>query len=170
MDPPFAATAAADTSGPLSPPVCDVLAYPDGLYQYIYHVALVLHPTHIFAAFHYGKPECGVMNLVLYGASLNYWRLPLMGSWRRLFDRIVAKLVIGYTFYLSLSTTNWWVTALPIAVGSSCYFVSIVLDHRGYTGIAAFLHCMIHVLVSFGATMTYRDLSFRQSFCPLNLQ
>ncbi len=166
MDSEFSASA----SDALSPPVCDVLAYPDGIYQYIYHVALVLHPTHIFAAFHYGKPECGVMNLVLYGASLNYWRLPLMDSWRRLFDRIVAKIVIGYTLYLSLSTSNWWVTAFPIVVGSSCYFVSILLDRRGYTKIAAFLHCMIHVLVSLGATMTYRDLSLHPSVCPLDLQ
>jgi hypothetical protein len=135
------------------------LGYPHGIYQYIYNLALVLHPSHIFSAFHYGRPECGLMGLALYATSLNYWRYPRIGSWRRVVDMAVAKSTIAYHLYLSLSTSNRWLTTMPISFGSSLYFVSLFLHGRGHNELAAGCHCLLHLLVSFGATMTYRDLS-----------
>ena len=134
-----------------------LLGYPDGIYQYIYNTALIVHPTHIFNAFHYRMPECGILGLTLYGASLNYWRYPKMKSWRRTFDMIIAKTTIAYHFYLSLSTPNKWITTVPITVGGSLYYVSIFLSNRGNIKTAALCHALIHILVSLGASFTYRD-------------
>lgn len=133
------------------------LGYPDGIYQYIFNTALFLHPTHIHAGFYYGMNTCGLMGLALYTTSLNYWRYPLINSYRRTIDMIVAKSSISYHLYLSLYTTNRWITTLPISFGSCLYFLSLYLDKNKYVKSAAFCHCLLHLLVSVGASLTYRD-------------
>ncbi len=135
-----------------------ILGYPNGIYQYIYNIALVLHPFHIYYAFHYKMPECGIFGLILYGTSLNYWRYPRIGSWRRSLDMVVAKSAIAYHLYLSLFTSNKLITTLPIEIGSSLYFISYHLHKKHYHKIAAGMHCILHALVSFGAIFTYSDL------------
>jgi hypothetical protein len=100
----------------------DYLGYPDGIYQYIFNTALFVHPTHIHTGFYYGMNKCGVMGLALYTTSLNYWRYPLMNSTRRTIDMIVAKSSIAYHLYLSLYTSNKFITTLPISAGSGLYF------------------------------------------------
>ena len=137
--------------------MADILGYPDGIYQYIFNTALFLHPTHIFASFYYGMNICGLIGTTLYATSLNYWRYPLLNNIRRTMDMVVAKLSVGYHFYLSLYTTNRLITALPIAIGSGFYFFSIYLEKKKYVKTAACCHCLLHILVSIGATLTYRD-------------
>jgi hypothetical protein len=80
-----------------------------------------------------------------------------MNSYRRTIDMIVAKSSISYHLYLSLYTTNKWITTLPISLGSGLYFVSLYLDKKKYVKSAAFCHCLLHLLVSVGASLTYRD-------------
>jgi hypothetical protein len=136
----------------------DNLGYPDGIYQWIFKTAFIVHPTHIYTGFHYGMNSCGIMGLALYTTSLNYWINPLLNSRRRTIDMIVAKSTIAYHFYLSLYTTNRYLTTLPISVGSGLYFASIVLEkNKKYVKTAAIMHCLLHILVSIGASFTYRD-------------
>ena len=139
------------------------LGYPDGIYQYIFNTALFVHPTHIYTGFYYGMRSSGIMGIALYATSLNYWKYPLLNSYRRTIDMIVAKSTIAYHFYLSLYTTNKLFTTLPICVGSGLYFVSIYLEKKKYTKIAAFCHCLLHTLVSIGASFTYRDYYWNRS-------
>ncbi len=135
----------------------DYLGYPDGIYQYIFNTALFVHPTHIHTGFYYGMNKCGVMGLALYATSLNYWRYPLMNSTRRTIDMIVAKSSIAYHLYLSFYTSNKLITTLPMSIGSGLYFVSLYLDKKKYVKSAALCHCLLHILVSIGASLTYRD-------------
>jgi hypothetical protein len=133
------------------------LAYPDGIYQYIFNIALFTHPSHIYAGFYYGMNVCGIMGLSLYATSLNYWRYPLLNSTRRKIDMIVAKSSIAYHLYLSFYSTNKLVTTLPISVGSGLYFFSLYLEKKKYIKTAALCHCLLHLFVSAGASFLYRD-------------
>ncbi len=138
-----------------SPP-SDELAYPDGIYQYILNMCF-FHPINIIAAFYYGNPICGTMGIVLSITSVNYWRNPLMNSTRRYIDMVVAFIAVPYHIYLSLFTTNKLLCAVPIISGALAYPFSIWLEQKKYIKTAAFFHCVLHGLVIFGATMTYRD-------------
>ncbi len=135
----------------------DILGYPDGVYQYIFNTALFFQPTHIYTGFYYGMNKCGLMGIALYVTSLNYWRYPLLNSTRRTVDMIVAKSSIAYHLYLSLYTSNKLITTLPMSIGSGLYFISLYLEKKKYVKTAACCHCLLHILVSIGASLTYRD-------------
>ena len=133
------------------------LAYPSGIYQCSFYPALFLHPTHIYIGFSCGMTSCTLMGVALYATSLNYWRFPLMSSRRRTIDTVVAKSSIAYHLYLSLHTTNRVLTTLPILTGSGLYVASFYLYEKKYVKSAAVCHCLLHALVSIGASMTYKD-------------
>jgi len=139
------------------------LAYPSGIYQCIFYTALFLHPTHIYVGFSCGMTSCALMGVALYATSLNYWRFPLMSSRRRTMDAVVAKSSIAYHIYLSLNTTNQLLTTLPFLTGSGLYFASFHLYKKKYVKSAAVCHCLLHTLVSLGASMLYKDYYSRQS-------
>ena len=80
-----------------------------------------------------------------------------MNSYRRTIDMIVAKSSIAYHLYSSLYTSNKLITTLPISAGSGLYFLSLYLDKKKYVKSAALCHCLLHILVSIGASLTYRD-------------
>ena len=133
------------------------LTYPDGIYQYIFKITLLIHPTHIYTGFYYKMNICGLMGLLLFATSLNYWRDPLVNSTRRTVDMVVAKSSIAYHLWLSLYTYNKLITTLPISVGSCLYFFSFYLNDKKYVKSAALCHCLLHTFVSIGASLTYRD-------------
>jgi hypothetical protein len=133
------------------------LAYPDGIYQYMFTVMLFIHPNPIYAGFYYGMYKCGIMGIVLCATSLNYWRYPLMNSTRRTVDMVVAKSAFVYHIYLSLYTPNKFITTLPIVLGASMYFISLYLEKKKFIKTAALCHCLIHLIASAGASLTYRE-------------
>jgi len=135
----------------------DELGYPDGLYQYIYKMCF-LHPINICAGFYYGNPIGGAMGLALFGTSLNYWRYPLVKSYRRTIDMVVAFISVPYHIYLSSKTTNKLLCMGPLIFGSAMYPVSILLTKYNYTGTGALCHCLLHLSVIAGVSFTYRDL------------
>ena len=139
------------------------LGYPEGVYQVIFYTALFLHPTHIYVGFSCGMTLCALMGVALYATSLNYWRYPLICSHRRTIDTLVAKSSILYHIYLSFYTTNLLFTTLPLLTGSSLYFASFYLYEKKFIKSAAFCHCLLHGLVSIGASATYRDFYLNQN-------
>ena len=140
------------------------LAYPDGIYQYVFRTALFVGPTHIFTGLYYNMRKCALMGFALYATSLNYWKYPLLNSYARTIDMVVAKCSIAYHLYLSFYTSNMLLTTLPICVGSGLYFVSMYLEKNMWTKTATLCHCMLHVLVSIGATYIYSDLGVNPGF------
>ena len=138
------------------------LTYPDGTYQSIFYTALFLHPTHIYAGFYYEMNEGALMGVALYATSLNYWRHPVMSSRRRTIDTVVAKSSIIYHIYLSFYTTNRGLTTLPFLTGCGLYFASFYLYEKKYVKSAAVCHCLLHALVSIGASMLYKDYYSRK--------
>jgi len=78
-------------------------------------------------------------------------------------DAVVAKSSIAYHIYLSLNTTNQLLTTLPFLTGSGLYFASFHLYKKKYVKSAAVCHCLLHTLVSLGASMLYKDYYSRQS-------
>lgn len=133
------------------------LAYPSGIHQCIFLTALFIHPTHIYHGFYYEMNHCAYMGIALYATSLAYWANPLINSHRRTLDVVVAKSSILYHFYLSLHTQNKISTSLPIVVGSFLYYLSFYFCNFKCTKSAALCHCLLHGLVSFGASATYAD-------------
>jgi hypothetical protein len=102
------------------------LGYPSGLYQCIFYTALLLHPTHIYAGFYYEMNEGGFMGVALYATSLNYWRFPVMKSYRRTIDMVVANTTIARHLYLSVYTPNRMHTTLPFLLGIGFYLLSFI--------------------------------------------
>jgi|LakMenE01Jun11ns_1017448.scaffolds.fasta_scaffold9902875_2 hypothetical protein len=153
------------------------LGYPNGIYQCIFYTALFLHPIHIYVGFSCEMNSCAFMGVALYATSLNYWRNPVMSSYRRTVDAFIAKSSIAYHIYLSFYTRNWFLTTLPFLTGTSLYFVSFYLYDKKYVKCAAFCHCLLHLLVSIGASLTYKDYysqaainNLNQSICHMRLQ
>jgi len=139
----------------------DNLGYPDGIYQYIFKMCF-LHPINISAGFYYGNPIGGAMGLALFGTSLNYWRYPVLKSYRRIMDMVVAFVAVPYHIYLSTKTTNKLLCMGPLVFGSAMYPVSLGFNHYKYFGTGAFCHCLLHLSVIAGATLTYRDICHRK--------
>ena len=140
------------------------LGYPSGLHQCIFYTALFLHPTHIYAGFYYEMNEGGFMGVALYATSLNYWRFPVMKSYRRTIDMVVANTTIARHMYLSFYTTNRMHTTLPFLLGIGFYLLSFHLYEKKYVKTAAICHCLLHMLVSIGASLLYKDYYYlRQS-------
>lgn len=135
-----------------------MLGYPDGIYQYIFKMCF-LHPINICAGFYYGNYIGGAMGVALFGTSLNYWRHPLIDSYRRTVDMIVAFIAVPYHIYLSTKTTNRLACAGPLVFGSVMYPVSKVFYRYNYVAYAAACHCLLHLSVIAGATLTYRDIA-----------
>jgi hypothetical protein len=133
------------------------LGYPSGIYQSIFYTALFIHPIHIWVGFSCGMTSCALMGVALLATSLNYWRYPVICSRRRTIDMVVAKSSIAYHLYLSLYATNRVLTTLPILTGSGLYVASFYLYEKKYVNSAAVCHCLLHALVSIGASMTYKD-------------
>lgn len=131
------------------------LGYPDGIYQYIFYTALLVHPIHIACAFYCQIYHCACMGIALYITSLNYWRLPTMPSFRRTVDMICAKTCILYHLYITFYCRNKWITMVPILLGMCCYAFSLLLYKQGFVWYAAHFHILLHVLVSMGASFTY---------------
>ena len=134
----------------------DELAYPDGLYQYIYNMCF-LHPINICAGFYYGNTIGAIMGLTLFGTSVNYWRYPVLTSYRRIIDMIVAFTCVSYHIYLSLFTHNKLLCAGTIIIGSMMYPLSLYFVKNNYNNYGTLCHCLLHALVILGACFIYRD-------------
>ena len=115
-----------------------------------------MHPINIYAGFYYGNFIGGAMGVALFGTSLNYWRYPLINTKRRTVDMIVAFIAVPYHIYLS---TNRLLCTGPLVFGSVMYPVSKVFYRYNYFGYGAACHCLLHLSVIAGATLTYRDLA-----------
>ena len=132
------------------------LAYPDGIYQYIYKMCF-LHSINIFGGFYYGHKIGGTMGVFLCATSINYWKYPLKSSNRRTIDMIVANICVPYHIYISFFTKNKLLCSTPLLLGASMYPTSIIINKYKYQKTAAVCHCLLHLFVIIGATLTYRD-------------
>lgn len=146
------------------------LAYPDGMYQYIYRMCF-LHSINIGASVYYNHKIGSVMGLMLFATSINYWRNPCMTSKRRTIDIITANICVPYHIYLSFYTQNKLLCSGLLLTGSSMYPISIWFNKykyykfftsryirplEGYK-IATFCHCLLHLFVILGSSFIYRD-------------
>jgi hypothetical protein len=136
-----------------------MLTYPDGLYQYIL-ATCAIHPQHIYFGYKYGKYHCAAMGVGLLGTSVCYWYYPLTNGWRRTIDMCVAHSTVAYHAYLAVTqTSNPLLCGSLVLSGASMYPLSIWLVNKGYgQGWGVFCHCMLHVLVSIGASVTYAHM------------
>lgn len=136
-----------------------MLTYPDGLYQYVL-ATCAIHPQHIYFGYKYGKYHCAAMGVALFGTSVCYWYYPLTSGWRRTIDVCVAHSTVAYHMYLALTqTSNPLLCGSLVLSGASMYPLSIWLVNKGYRqGWGVFCHCMLHVCVSIGASVTYAHM------------
>jgi len=135
-----------------------MLGYPDGLYQYIFYTSF-FQLSHIYTGLKYKKYHCALMGVTLLGTSLNYWRHPLVNSWRRTIDMWVAHSTIAYHAYLgAFCVTNPLLCSSFIGTGSLMYPLSLIASAKGYNKLATTCHCLLHVLVSIGASTIYPNM------------
>ena len=132
------------------------LAFPDGLYQYVYNMCY-LHSINIYAAMYYGNTIGGTMGILLCFSSFNYWRYPLLISKRRTFDIIVENIAVPYHIYISFYTKNKMLCSGTTILGSVMFPISILFYKHKYYKIATLCHCLLHLFIILGATFTYRD-------------
>lgn len=141
------------------------LSYPDGLYQYVLAMC-VIHPTNIWSAYYYSTPSspcgrwgCTIMGLTLFGTSVNFWRYPQINSWRRKLDMWVAHPIVGWHIYLSIfRTTRPLLCGSLMVSGALMYPLSLYVNQK----LGALCHCLLHLLVSFGASTTYAHFIDKQ--------
>jgi len=115
------------------------------------------HIIHILLAFYYEMYLCGFMGIILIGTSLNYWRYPLKKSIRRFVDIIWVCITIPYHYYLSIQLTIKLSTIL-MSIGILMYPLSnyLLYKYKNYK-YSAICHCALHVFVSIGACILYKD-------------
>jgi len=135
------------------------LAYPPGLYQYVFATSF-FQLQHIYFAIKYCCYDCAFMGVGLFGTSLVYWYKPLANSWRRTIDMWTAHSTIAYHTYLALTrTTNPILCGTIMIGGASMYPLSLMLMRNGFDvkwGVAA--HCLLHIITSIGASTTYAHI------------
>jgi hypothetical protein len=131
----------------------DVLCYPEGIYNWVFNICFI-HLIHISLAFYNGLYMCGIMGIVLFSTSINYWRLPLMNSYRRFVDICVALTSIVYHYYLSFMTNNI-IAQILISIGIVMYPLNYYLHYQNYIKVSALCHCSLHTFISLGANFIY---------------
>ena len=131
----------------------DVLCYPEGIYNWVFNTCFI-HIIHIALAFYNELYMCGIMGIVLFSTSLNYWRFPLMNSDRRFIDICVALISILYHYYLSFMTNNT-IAQILISIGILMYPLNYYLHYQNYIKVSALCHCALHAFISLGANFIY---------------
>ena len=151
-------------------PLPSALTYPSGIYQMIYKVCF-LHPMHILSAFYYDMPLSGVLGLILFVTSLNYWKHPIrdsierkmdvvcvhMTSIERKMDVVCVHIIIPYQYYLSLFTTNTILSTGFMTAGILMYPLSIYMQNVNRIRWSAICHCLLHILISIGLCFMYKN-------------
>ena len=132
------------------------LAFPRGIYQLIFKTCF-LHPIHIILGFYYEMYLCGIMGIILFGTSLNYWYNPNIKSLARYIDMIAAFTIVPYHLYLSFFTDNKIICTGILISGISMYPLSLFLQYNlNYIKRAALCHCLLHIFVSIGVCFVYK--------------
>jgi len=131
----------------------DLLAYPEGIYNWIYNVCFV-HIIYIVLAFYYELYLCGFIGIALFTTSLNYWKFPLINCERRNIDIVVAVVAISYHYYLSIIKNNFSATLL-MSIGLLMYPLNYYLCNNNYIKESAICHCLLHIFNSLGACYIY---------------
>ena len=116
-----------------------------------------LHSLNIYTAMYYGHKKATTLSILLTWSSFNYWKYPLKSSNRRTIDMIVANICVPYHIYISFFTKNKLLCSTPLLLGASMYPTSIIINKYKYQKTAAVCHCLLHLFVIIGATLTYRD-------------
>ncbi len=143
----------------------NMLAYPSGLYQYVFATSF-FQWQHIYFAYKYKKYYCMTQGLVLFTTSVTYWWNPLTNCLRRTIDMYVAHSTIAFHAYLAIAhTTNPVLCGSTIALGAAMYPLSNWcvsnkwLIKRGLNQAAGTAcHCLLHIIVSIGASLTYAHM------------
>jgi hypothetical protein len=131
------------------------LTYPDGLYQYVYKVCF-FHPVHIFAAFYYEMYFSGLLGIILFMTSTNYWQKPYKKSIARTLDIIFVRIIISQQYYLALLATNNMLCAGLVTAGILMYPLSNYLQNKNnYWSVMC--HCLVHLFISIGLCFMYKD-------------
>ena len=137
-------------------PLPSALTYPNGIYQMIYKVCF-LHPMHILSAFYYDMPLSGVLGLILFVTSLNYWKHPIRDSIERKMDVVCVHIIIPYQYYLSLFTTNTILSTGFMTAGILMYPLSNYMQTTNRIRWSALCHCLLHILISIGLCFMYKN-------------
>ena len=107
------------------------LAFPDGIYQYVYS-HLILHPIYIILGFYYNMYLCSIGAIIIFITSINYWKAPLIKSFARKLDMTCVFIIMPCHYYLSFYATNKIVSSGMMTIGILNYPLSIYLQNIQY--------------------------------------
>ena len=121
----------------------------------IYNVCFI-HPLHISMAFYFEMYFSGILGLILFLTSTNYWKKPYTNSIARTIDVVCVHIIIPHQYYLSLFTANKLLCTGLMSVGILMYPLSNYFQNKNIK-VSAFCHCAMHICISISLCFMYQD-------------
>ena len=144
------------------------LAFPDGIYQYIYSIVF-LHPINIIIGFYCNMYLCSTGAIIIFITSINYWKAPLIKSFARKLDMTCVFIIMPCHYYLSFYATNKIVSSGMMTIGILNYPLSLYLHSIHYVKTAAMCHCLLHIFVSIGCCFMYYNYYIEKNGCKWDI-
>ena len=124
--------------------------------------ASCLTTVSIVQAARYHHYDCCALACAVFLCSVNYWRDPRMGSWRRSVDIFAAVTAILYQCWKALTSAPPWtriIYCLCIFLATCCYCMALYhgRQRQDYNASSAW-HVGIHVIGNVGNLLLYQNL------------
>ena len=114
-----------------------------------YHANYLFYTSHAsliggLYAFYKGTPNC-VYPFIVYLASINYWRNPVLG-WRRNIDIATACICVTCQTISVRNHPNFNQYIITMFLGTLFYPVSEYLRYKNFMHLSTLSHSMIHIV------------------------
>ena len=134
---------------------------PEQYARRIFYTSFGIVASVAWAAYNRRGDCCALASLLLL-TSLNYWRRPRFGSWRRTADMVVSWGSVGYQFFVCMpqlpSAPARVVYVATLAASGFCYFRARSFGLSGDKDTSSWWHCGLHLCGGIGNLILYDAL------------
>ena len=134
---------------------------PEQYARRIFYTSFGIVASVAWAAYNRRGDCCALASLLLL-TSLNYWRRPRFGSWRRTADMVVSWGSVGYQFFVCMpqlpSAPARVVYVATLAASGFCYFRARSFGLSGDKDTSSWWHCGLHLCGGVGNLILYDAL------------
>ena len=106
-------------------------------------------------AFYKGHYDFAALSYLVLLTSLNYWRYPVLKTWRRTLDMACVQVALLYHLVSAYNMSNAVPYYILIGLGASSYLAGANVYNRGYWWPAALFHIGVHLLGNTGNVILY---------------
>ena len=132
-----------------------MLCINNSCYKYIYYLSY-FHFIHILYGYYKEQYLCAFFDTIVMITSLNYWRLPLLNSKRRIIDILCSVLNVIYHIYLATYINDlliYFFIFFPIIVWFLEFSIKDDCIFNCY--LITFMHCILHIFFSIAVMLIY---------------